>query len=830
MSEFGRDFLQAVRTLRRAPGFSVIAITVFALGIGATTAIFTLLQRVVLDPLPYPESGRLVRLKSPVPGVGAGEEWQLSPSEQRYFSASTKTLDAVGAFRAGGANVATPDGAQRVRTALASGSVLRMLGARPLLGRLIADADDAVGAAQVVVLSEGFWRRSFGGDRSVVGRTLSLNERPVEIVGVMARGTYLPEDPGGGLASEPDLWQPFVLEENGGPFSHIIPTLARLAPGFTVEQAQQEMNRLTAQLGDAFPEGYSRNFLERYRLSTKVYPLKQYTVGAAARNLWILFGSVALILVIACLNVANLFLVRVETRRRELAVRSALGAGRLVIARQFLAESLAMVLAGCVVSLALGWWGVDALVSLAPDSLPRLAELRVGSGSVLFALGISLLVALVLALFPILHHRRDMAAGAIGDSGRVTTGRERQRLRDGLVALQVALALVLVIGAGLLVASYQRLRSVNPGVDARGVLTMQVYLPESRYPQASDAWRFYANVLERIEAIPGVTRAGASEELPFTEAFGCTVQGFANAAVYERLRNAGNTTCAGQEPTTPGYFEALGIPLLSGRTFTRADNDQPEAGAVVVSKSFADRFWPGEDAVGKRIAPNGWTNPPFYTVVGVVGDVYSSSLEEPPAIVAYYPIACIPGNKQPWSARVVSLAVRTSLADPASVFSAVRKAVADVDPAIPLSNAGTMSSIVDHSMGRLSFTMTLLGLAAFLALLLAAIGLYGVISWIVTRRTRELGVRVALGARPRQVAALVIGNSLRMVLLGAGAGTIGALALTGLMRSLLFGVQPTNPLTYAIAISVLAGVSLLASWLPARRAARVDPLVAMRTD
>jgi putative ABC transport system permease protein len=827
-----QEFGQAVRALRRERSFAIVAIAVFAIGIGATTAIFTLIQRVVLDPLAYPAADRLVRIKSPVPKLGDGTEWGVAPAELEYFRANARTIERFGAYRAGGSNVQTPDGPQRVTSAVAEASLLGMLGAQAVIGRLYGESDDRDGAAPVVVLSYGFWQRAWGGDRDVIGRTLTLNEMPFEIIGVANAGLRLPDEPGGGMVPSADLWIPLGFDIDRTSFSHTLPVIGRLAAGATIEQAQAELMRLTARLPEALPQGYGAGWFERYGFSTKVYDLKSYVVGSTARNLWILLGGVSLVLLIACLNVANLFLVRVEGRRREMAVRAALGAGRVAIVRQFLAESLVVALAGGMLAVALGWWGVDWLVTIAPDSVPRLAELRLGGASIALTFAIAILVACILAIFPALQHRRGIGTGELVDGGRTSTsGRERQRLRGALVATQVALAFVLLVAAGLLINSFQRLRSVDPGVDPDGVLTMDLYVPPSRYGEAADTWRFYSRLLDRIERLPGVTQAGLSEEIPFTGAYGCTVQGFEDAAVYDRLEGDGGSTCAGQEYTSPGFFEAMGIALVEGRAFTAADNDQPGTGAVIVSRAFAEKFWPGENAIGKGVAPNGWRDQPFYHVVGVTGDVYSSSLEEPPALVAYYPIVYIPSEtKRPWSPFYNHLVVKTSLADPASIFAQVRATINELDPTIPVANAELLETTVARSMSRLSFTMTMLALAATVALVLAAVGLYGVIAYIVSRRTREIGVRVALGAQPSGVAMLVLGGSIRMVALGLGIGCIGALALTGLMRSLLYGVQATDPLTYAAAIVVLSAVSLFASWVPARRAAKVDPMVAMRTE
>ncbi|MCZ6755558.1 MAG: ABC transporter permease, partial [Gemmatimonadetes bacterium] len=435
-----------------------------------------------------------------------------------------------------------------------------------------------------------------------------------------------------------------------------------------------------------------------------------------------------------------------------------------------------------------------------------------------------------IAAFPIAHHAGPVEATTLSAGGRSAgVGRERQRLRSGLVVAQVALALTLVVGAGLLVASLRRLQAVQPGIQTDGVLTMQLHLTGERYGSDVAMWRFYALTLERIRSLPGVEAAGMSQEIPFSGGYGCTVQGFEDQAVYGRLRDAEMTTCAGQEPTTPGYFDAMGIPLLQGRVFTEADNDHPDRGVVVVSRAVADRFWPGEDPIGKGIAPSGRTSGPFYRVVGVVGDVYRTSLGEELATAVYYPVVRIPESGGWWPTDMY-LTVRTANADPMSVFAAIRRAVVEVEPTVPLANAREMESIIDDSMSRLTFTGVLLEVAAAVALLLASVGLYGVMSYVVSRRTREIGMRMALGARPDQVERLIVGKSFGLVAMGLSLGVFMALALTRVMRGLLFGVEPTHPVAFVTAICLLAAVALVASWLPARRAARIDPAVALRME
>lgn len=833
MKPLMQDLRYALRSLAKNPGFTAVAVLTLALGIGASTTVYTALERVVLDPLPYPDAGRLVQLKSAVPGVAAGTEWDVSEGAWWFFGREARTIDGLGAYRRSGANVLGPDGPEWARTAEVTAHTLPLLGARAIFGRLFEEADDDPGGPAVAVVSHRFWKNRLGGDARVIGTTIGMYEQPFEVIGVMAAGIDLPPVGGAPAAMlDTDVWLPLRLNP-AGPFwnSHVqFRTVARLKRGVTVDEAQAEFTRLTTRLPEAVPTAYSGGWMQRSGFATRVYPLKAYVVGDVSRTLWILFGAIGVVLLIVYANVANLFLVRAEVRRREVAIRTALGAGNGAIVRHFVAESFVLAAAGGVLATVMALWGMDALTHLAPDGVPRLQALRPDGSVLLFALALVLLATVSLATVPALRAIRAVRAGELaqGDRG-LTVGRDSQRVRSGLVVAQVSLALALVVGAGLLIESLQRLRAVDLGIQPRGVLTARVVLPYPRYDSIPKMWRFYSAALERVRALPGVVSAGLTSDLPLGGGFGCTVQGFEDPAVRQRLAAAGLTLCAGQEPTSPGYFDAMGIPVIHGRGLTQEDLDHPERGSVVVSKAFAERFWPGEDPIGKGVGPNGLTNQQFYRVVGVVGDVYAESAAGAHGLAIYYPVLRIPGTAG-WSANSMILVVKTRFEDPVSILPTVQSAIREVDPSIPLAMVETMETIVERSMAQLSFAMVLLTIAGSAALLLAAVGLYGVISYVVTRRTGEIGVRIALGAQASHVTRLVVGGSVRLALMGITIGIIVALGFSRVLRGLLYGVEPTQPLAYLSAAMVLGTVAALAAYLPARRAARVDPMIALRTE
>lgn len=823
------DARLAIRALARRPTYAIAVIVTLGLGMGASTAIYTLLQRVVLDPLPYPAAARLVRLKNPVPAVAADAEWDMAYA-QYYHYVKAPAIERIGLYERDAVNVGMGDEPWRARLAVVSVDMFDLLGLRAARGRLFAASEDVPGAPDVALLSWTTWQSRFGGDEGVIGSTLRINERPFEVIGVLAQGAELPPDRGQVFGAYSELWVAKKLNPNGPFFNnHTHPMIARLAPGATIEEAQAQLDELLLQLPAEYPRAYRTDGVGRTKFWTRLYALQPYLIGDAARNLWIAFGAVLLVLIIACANVANLLLVRLETQRREFAVRTALGAERGDIAAEALGEGLVLATGGAFVAVAISVLAFRALTALAPVGIPRLEGVALDWRALAFVALVALGIAVAFAVVAATHYRRGAGFAALGEGGRSSTvGVSRQRVRGALVVTQVALALVLVIGAGLLLRSYDRLRAVHPGINPNGVLTVEWFLPYQRYDSLYKAWRFDQEVLARVRALPNVASAGAADVVPFYDNYGCTVQGFEEQAVLDRLERVHLTTCAGQGIATPGFFETLGIPLVTGRYHADADNDDPSRGAVVVTKAFAERFWPDENPIGKGVGPNGWRQPPFYRVVGVVGDVHGLALDGPPAIGIYYPIMPIVGSF--WSANRMRLVVRAKDGNALGLLDAVRRAIREVDPTIPVANAEMVEAAVDRSTARISFTMLLLATAGIVALALAAIGLYGVISYLVVRRTAEIGVRIALGAQTAEVEALVVGGALRLAAIGIVVGLASAAAVSRILTGLLYEIAPWDVASYGGSVAVLALVAAIASWIPARRAARVSPVEALRSD
>ncbi len=815
-----RESRQALRSLSRNPGFTLIALLTLAIGIGATAAIFTLLDAVVLEPLPYAHADRLVTLTSPVPGVKPDARWNLATGEFFYFRKNSRSFDALGLW------IATPvtvmgDGrgqhAERAMTALVSASLFDVLGLHPALGHLFTAADNVPRDPGGVVLAHDYWVRRFGSDPSVVGRSIDIGGAQVTVAGVLSSGAGLPD-------LHIDLWAPLHMDPAEEAHNqHTYHAIGRLKPGVTAQRAQAELAPLTARLPEALPSAYSASFMKGTGFSTAVTPLRDALVGEpVARALWILFSSVALVLLIAVANVANLFLVRIDAHRREMAVRGALGASRLHLALHSLAESMLLCsLAGlCAVGVAYAMLG--AMLRLAPHDLPRLAEIHIGWPSILFTAALSLGAGAVFGLLPLAHSSMDV--GALRDGSRgMTPSRHRRAVRSALVTAQVSLALVLLAAAGLMLRSFQRLREVQPGFDPRGVVTMSVALPYNRYDKYESVNAFYEQLAAQLRSLPGVTAVGMTQVLPLDGHDGCSSV-FTDTPPTSSSERA---ACVPEGQVTPGYFEAMGIPV-QGHIPDWLENDA-RTGGVVVSRALAQRFWPGESAIGKGIKGNGG-QPPFYHIVGIAGDVRAEGLDRPAVEMVYFPMLPIPGAFL-WSPpNQMTIAVRTRGVEPTSLTPAIRARLAEIDPQIPLADVEAMEVLVSRSMARTSFTMLLLGIAGAMALLLSAVGIYGVISYLVGQRHTEIGIRMALGARVSQVSAQIVKESLRMAALGVLVGVFAAVALMRVLGSLLFAVSPTDPVSLGSAAALLLAIALAASYAPARRAARVDPAQALRSD
>jgi predicted permease len=827
-----RELRQGARSLARTPAFSLVALATLALGLGATAAIFAVLDAIVLRPLPYPAPDRLVSIVHPVSGkaVNSDKPWGVSPAGYFYFRREARTLASSGIYLSSTISVRSPDGAQRVQAGAVTASLFDVFGAHAAVGRLINASDDVPNGPAVAVLGYGYWQRSFGGDRSVVGRTIDVEGRPTLVIGVAARGLDLPMPSAfasqadlAGLAV--DLWVPLQLDPAARPVNtHPYSMIARLAPGATVEDAQRELAALTTHLPEIAPSAYSAGFMQQYHFGMAVAPLKQQVIGATAHVLWVVFAAVALVLLIAAANVTNLFLVRLEARRREAAVRNALGASRGHLAVHYLAESLLLTMSAGAVALLLAWAALHVFAALAPGSIPRLANVGLAWQTVAFTAALCVALGLVFGTAP-LTTLRSIDVATLRESGRgLTASRARRVVRDVLVVAQMTLALVLLAAAGLMLRTVGQLRRVKPGFDPQHVVLLHVHLPWSRYGGWQPVAAFHHTMQDRIAALPGVQSVGGADEfIPLASPGFCSVVWVED----HPLAPGEQPPCVKVAEVSPGYFRALGIPVR-GRL---PDWHDAEAGtgAVVVTRALAAHLWPGEDPVGRGIKGNG-SRPPFYRVVGVSDDIRGDGLEKPPVEAVFFPILPIKDAGLWGAPNDLELAVRTSLEDPTAVVPSIRRAVAELDPMVSVDDVRTMTAVVARSMARVSFILALLGIAAAIALALSAVGTYGVIAYLVTQRRSEIGLRMALGARASQVTSMVVGHSLRLAAAGAVVGIAAALGTTRLLSTLLYGVRPTDPLTFIAAPVFLVAVAALASMAPARRAARVDPVEALRAE
>ncbi|HEX4682931.1 MAG TPA: ADOP family duplicated permease, partial [Gemmatimonadaceae bacterium] len=767
---------------------------------------------------PYPHADRLIHIGTLWPKVKAGEEYALSKGQYFFFRRNSRVLDDLLMYDTD--MLAIPgDGehpAERVRELEISANTFPLLGIAPYLGRLLRPEEELNpdGDARVAVLSYGYWQRRFGADRSIIGKRLPIGGgQSMEIVGVLPAGASLPD-------VDADIWIRNHLDPNEPPQNnHTHQAIGLLKPGVSLDAAAADLKRVQQLMKQTYPGIYSDGFVQATGFALNVTTLRDRIVGPSiARALWLLFGAVGVVLLIAAANVANLFIVRIEARRREMAVRTALGAGHGELAVHYLTESMLLASVAGAGAIALGAGLLHVVLSIAPQMMPRLAEVRLGGGSVAFCAVGALMFGLVFGVLPLASAKVDVAALREGARG-LSASRSRELARRGLVLSQVALAVVLLAAGGLMTRSFARLRDVRPGFDPTGVVTMTVSLPYTRYADNTAIVAFWRELITRSEAIPGVVRAGASEELPLTDIGGCSF------VVTDATGEGEHGNCMPMTGYAPGYFEAMGI-TIRGTPATWSSIEAGEAPAYVTA-AFAKRFWHDENVIGRHVTPFNPASPPF-VVRGIIPEIRSSGLQNPPIEEVYFALLGPPGTKGWRPSRVMHLVVRAPTLSSSAVVSGVRGILARIDPQVPVSDVMTMETVVAKSMAQTSFTMLLLLIAAAIALALSAVGIYGVISYVVGQRRGEIGIRIALGAQVSEVVRLVVGHCVRLTLLGALLGVIVASFATRFLRSLLFEVSPADPLVLGGTVVLLLIVSTLASLGPTRRASKIDPVEAMR--
>jgi predicted permease len=824
MSPLTQDVRYALRAFARSPGFALVAILSLAIGIGANTAIFSVVSALLLRPLPYLNADRQVILWNTSPGLGIVEDWF---STAQYFDIRNNVRSFESVAIAIGANMnLTGDGEpERIGTVRVSSNLLTMLGARPLVGALFTVDDDRPGRTGKAVLGHGTWVRRYGSDPAVVGRSITLNGQPFEIVGVLPASFSLPREvlPTLGVVEDAEVVLPLPLAANAAEVRNRedYNLVATLAPGSSLGQARSELDALTSRLRREHPDFYPPNG----GLTFRALPLKEQAIGRVRLPLVVLVAAVGFVLLIACANVANLLLSRALSRRKEIAVRSALGADRGRIVRQLLTESVLLALAGAALGLVFAFACLEGIRALGPGSVPRLSSIGVDVRVLLFTLVISIASGLVFGLAPALRLSRLDVSGSLKDADRGTAGTSAvwgrgQNLRRLLVVAELALSVMLLIGAGLLIRSFAHLQRVSPGFSADNVLTLELTMTGRKYNDAEAVLLAYRQLWERLARLPGVAAVGGVTALPLSNmmAWGpITVEGRA-APEGEKFINADIRVVGGD------YFTAMNIPLLAGRSFSDQDT-RTSLRVVVVDEHMAKQLWPGQDAIGKRIRTGGFDvtpDTPWMTVIGVVGRVKQDSLDGDPRMAYYRYQGQTPS-------RAMTVAIRGA-SDPSAMAGAVTRQIRELDPDLPIYKLRTMNERISDSLAERRFSMLLLTVFAALALGLAAIGIYGVMAYLVAQGTRELGIRLALGASPANLRALVVRQGMAVAIVGVALGLAGAFALTRFMRALLFGVRETDPLTFAAIGTMLALIALVASYVPARRASRVDPIVSLRTE
>jgi predicted permease len=827
MALFNDQLKHALRRLARAPLFTTITLITLAVGIGANTVVFSVVDGVLLKPLSYPHADRLIGVWHKAPGIDLGnQDINISPSLYFIYREQNATLEDIGMYEGDSVTVTGAGQPEHVEGMDVTDATLSILGVQPELGRLFSRRDDLPNTAKTVILSNAYWHKRYGGDRNVVGMPVTIDGTAREIIGVLPAGfRFLDHD-------DDSLYLPMQLDRGKvhlGQFSY--DGVARLKPGVTQAQASADLQRLIPVTNRSFPppDGFTLNLFEKARFQISLHPLKQDVVGDVGNVLWVLMGSIVIVLLVACANAANLLLVRVEGRRQELAVRIALGAGRGRITADLLFESLVLGIAGSAIGLALAFGALRVLVALKPTGLPRLHEIGINLPVLAFTLGAGLFVSLVIGMIPVLKYAGANLQRGLREGGRAQSqGRERHRARKALVVVQVALALVLLICSGLMIRTFSALVNVNPGFDSPQTLQkFNIFIPDTMIPdnQGANVIHTEQAIEDKIAAIPGVSSVSFGNAVPM-DGNGWMDPVFTRDHVYKE----------GEIPPlrrfnfiSPQFFSTLGIRLVSGRDVTWSDIYERRPVAIVAERTAKEYWGSAANALGKQIRL-GLTDD-WHEVIGVAGDVHYDGVDKPAPATVYWPVLQSHFDGQPdFVRRYVTFAVRTPRAGSAEFMGEVQRAVWSVNANLPLAYTETVGELYTKSMARTSFTLIMLCVAGGMALLLGIVGIYGVISYAVSQRTREIGIRMALGAAPSGVFAMVLGSAFRLLAAGAALGTLAALALTRLLASQLWGVSALDPASFIAAALVLSASGLAACYLPARRAARLDPVEALRCE
>jgi predicted permease len=817
MDTLWRDLRYGLRILTKKPGFTIIAIITLALGIGANSTIFSVVNGLLLRPLPYRDSERLAIIWTHSPGSNVDQDWP-SPGQYAAVEAHNSAFEEIAIAQ--GANLiltgrGTPERLGVVRT---SPVLFSLLGVQPALGRAFMPEDSTPDKPPTAILSHGVWQQRFGGDPGVLDQVVTLNGRSHTVVGVMPPDFSLSYEvmPTVGAIAQADILLPLVMDgeflNRQGDENYNL--LARLKPGMTVAQAQAGLDAAVQSLEERFPDSYPAS----RRFSMTVRPLLEQVVGDVRPALLVLLGAVGCVLLIACANVANLLLARGASREKEMAIRTALGAGRTRVVRQLLTESVLLAILGGTLGLLMAIWGIDALRSLNPGNIPLMQNISIDGRVLAFTFAVAMITGILFGLAPAVRSSQVNLNESLKEGGRSFVGSRHHRLRNLLVVAEMALSLMLLIGAGLLIRSFVRVQQVEPGFVPQNVLSMRLSVIGPEYAEEARRMAFYQQLWERVGRLPGVESAGGANILPLSGSISwgsITIEGYEAASGQSAIQ-------ADQRVASVGYFETMKIPLISGRFFGEQDT-RDSTKVVIVDENLASTYWPDADPIGKRLKRGGAaSDSPWLTVVGVVANVKQYALDADSRVTLYAPHTQAPSS-------TMFVTVRTS-GDPRAVAAAVTGEARSIDPNVPVYDVKTMDERLSQSLARRRFAMLALGLFAAVAMLLAAVGIYGLMSYAVAERTREIGIRVALGAQTGDVLKLVVGQGMLLAAVGVAVGLVGAAGVTRVMSSLLFGVGATDPVTFAAPSLLLAGVALLACYLPARRAMRVDPMVALRYE